>query len=73
MSASCALRSLDLSNTGVDVWSLLQSLRANQSLRSIDLRRVPGVPVGQGPTHSENLAPRGGSVSPPQPKPRSES
>ena len=37
----CGLRSLDVSNTKVDCWELVQSLRANTSLTSLDVRGVP--------------------------------
>ena len=43
MSRACALESLDLSFSGVDVFPLLQVLRGNGSLTSLDVRKVPRV------------------------------
>lgn len=44
MSQACTLGSLDLSHTSLDLWALVQALRGNASLTSLDLRRVPGMP-----------------------------
>ena len=43
MSQTCALSSLDLSRTQVDGWTLVQALRGNSSLTSLDVRRVPSI------------------------------
>jgi len=43
MSQACALKSLDLSGTAVDGWSLMGSLRGNASITALDVRRVPSM------------------------------
>jgi len=43
MSQACALKSLDLSGTAVDGWSLMGSLRGNGSITDLDVRRVPSM------------------------------
>jgi len=43
MSQTCALRSLDLSSTKLDGFTLLQALRGNSSLTSLDVRLIPGI------------------------------
>jgi len=40
-SDTCVLRSLDVSHTKVDGWELVQVLRSNASLTSLDVRGVP--------------------------------
>jgi hypothetical protein len=42
-SRTCALKALDLSQTEVSVWPVVQALRGNPSITSLDLRRVPNV------------------------------
>ena len=42
-SRTCALKVLDLSQTEVSVWPVVQALRGNPSITSLDLRRVPNV------------------------------
>ena len=41
MARTCSLESLDVSHTGVDAYPLVQVLRANASLTSLDVRHVP--------------------------------
>ena len=43
---SCPLRFLDISNTAVDGNALAQALSVNSSLRSLDVRMVPGTQGG---------------------------
>jgi hypothetical protein len=38
----CPIRVLDLSNTQLDVPALVKSLETNSTLRSLDVRKVPG-------------------------------
>ena len=51
----CPIRMLDLSNTQLDVPALVKSLETNSTLRSLDVRKVPG-------TALEPRAHRGGRV-----------
>ena len=51
----CPIRVLDLSNTQLDVPALVKSLETNSTLRSLDVRKVPG-------TALEPRAHRGGRV-----------
>jgi len=43
MSQMCILTSLDLSSTAIDGWALIQALRGNATVTSLDVRRVPGI------------------------------
>ena len=54
MSRTCALESLDVSFTSVDVYPIVQVLRGNASLTSLDVRKVPRV-AGQYKLMSELL------------------
>lgn len=42
-SEACALLALDLSHTHIDGWELVQAIRANRSLTSLDVRGVPRI------------------------------
>ena len=43
---TCPIRVLDLSNTQLDVPALVKSLETNTTLRSLDVRKVPGTALG---------------------------